>query len=519
MNHADRSQPAKEPSGPEIKWRNLFAGAAFLAAITLLVLIGWLGYRILAELRGATERVTHTHQVIEELQEVLTHLADAETGQRGFIITGDERYLKPYIAALGEADKDLATLKALTADNPEQHKRLTVIEATVRVRLDTLRANIEIRKTRGFKVTRALLLAGKDRMLTNTARSQVDEASAVEMKLLQERSTLLAKKIAKVNYTLLAGSLLAVVLLGAAFMVLKREITRRGRVESTLDRQQKQLYVMLEERRRATNELTRQRKNLEKMNERLEEEATERIKAQELLKTTNAELEEANVELEAFNYSVAHDLRKPLTAVNGYCQAIRELCDDKLDEQCSGYLQGAYDGTLRMNRLIDTLLNFSRLTRIELKLETVDLSGLAQVVATDLKLADPTRRAAFQITEGLTAAGDASLLRVVLDNLLGNAWKYTGMRDEAVIEFGEIEIDGKTAYFVRDNGAGFAAADADKLFIPFQRLTGAEEYKGFGIGLATVDRIIRRHGGKIWAEGEEGKGATFYFMLGSALSA
>jgi len=225
------------------------------------------------------------------------------------------------------------------------------------------------------------------------------------------------------------------------------------------------------------------------------------------------ELEAANRELEAFNYTVAHDLRRPLTVVNGYCQAIREICSDQLDEQCQGYLQEAYDGTLRMNRLIDALLNFSRLAHVELRRETVDLSTMAHLVAAELKLAGPGRKVTILIAEGVSADGDAALLRVVLDNLLGNAWKYSATREKAVIEFGATEIDGKPAYFVRDNGTGFDNADVDKIFTPFQRLSGSEECQGFGIGLATVARIIGRHGGKVWAEGEFGKGATFYFTL------
>lgn len=241
------------------------------------------------------------------------------------------------------------------------------------------------------------------------------------------------------------------------------------------------------------------------------EEEIERLNTE--LAARAAELEAANRELEAFNFTVAHDLRKPLTTVNGYCEVIREQCGDKLDEQCKSYLQEAYDGTWRMNRLIDTLLNFSRLSHVELRRETVDLSAMAQALAAELKLAEPARRATFRITEGISVTGDASLLHIVLENLLGNAWKYTGKREEAVIEFGMTEIDGRPACFVRDNGPGFAAADAEKIFIPFQRLPGVEEYRGFGIGLATVDRIIRRHGGKVWAEGEPGNGATFYFTL------
>jgi PAS domain S-box-containing protein len=231
------------------------------------------------------------------------------------------------------------------------------------------------------------------------------------------------------------------------------------------------------------------------------------------LEAANHELGEANRELEAFNYTVAHDLRQPLNTVSSYCQVIGELCGVRLDEQCRDFLRQTYEGTLRMNQLIEALLNFSRMARVELRREQVDLSATAKAVAQELKLTEPGRRVTFLIAEGIAVEGDGGLLRIVLTNLIGNAWKYTGMREEATIEFGTVEIDGDPACFVRDNGPGFDMADADKLFTPFQRLPGVEGYRGFGIGLATVERVIRRHDGRIWAEGEPGKGATFYFTL------
>ena len=225
------------------------------------------------------------------------------------------------------------------------------------------------------------------------------------------------------------------------------------------------------------------------------------------------ELENVNQELEAFNYTVAHDLRKPLTVVNGYCQAIRELCGDKLDSECTGYLQETYNGTLRMNRLIDTLLKFSQLAHAEPKIERLELYPICEEIASELRQAEPERQVTFRLASGLFAEADPNLLRVVLSNLFGNAWKYTSNREEAVIEFGATEVDGKRAYFVRDNGMGFDSAEADKLFAPFQRLRSDKDIEGLGIGLATVASIIKRHGGKVWAEGEPGKGATFYFTL------
>ena len=230
------------------------------------------------------------------------------------------------------------------------------------------------------------------------------------------------------------------------------------------------------------------------------------------LAAANIELAAANIELEAFNYSVSHDLRRPLTIINSYCQVIQEMCGSKLDDECKRYVREMYEGTLSMDRLIDTLLKFSRITRVEVRHDKVDLSSIVQEMAMGLELSGPERRVIFKIAKGIVVDGDAGLLRVVLNNLLGNAWKYTGDRKETVIEFGVTEIAGKSACFVQDNGPGFDMAYADKLFIPFQRLPGTK-VDGHGIGLATVERIVRRHGGKVWAVGELGKGATFFFTL------
>jgi PAS domain S-box-containing protein len=226
-----------------------------------------------------------------------------------------------------------------------------------------------------------------------------------------------------------------------------------------------------------------------------------------------AELEDANRELEAFNYTVAHDLRNPLNTLSLSCQGIEIFCADQLNDECKGYVRNIYNSTMHMNQLIDALLTFSRMGHVEPHREKVDLCALAQEVVAVLQQNEPERQIDFHIADGIEANGDANLLRVVLDNLLGNAWKYTVKQEQAVIEFGVREIDGVTTYFVRDNGAGFDKADADKLFVPFQRLPGAETSKGFGIGLATVERIIRRHGGRVWAEGNLDKGATFSFTL------
>ncbi len=247
---------------------------------------------------------------------------------------------------------------------------------------------------------------------------------------------------------------------------------------------------------------------------------TGRKRAEQEIEVLNAnlysrayELEVVNQQLDAFNYTVSHDLRKQLTAINGYSQMVRQEFNANYDEQCQGYLQGIHDGIRRLNELIETLLNFARLTRNDIHLETVDLSKVAWVVAAELMITEPERRVTFKIAKGVTVDCDPKLLNEVMESLIGNAWKYTGKKKQAVIEFGMSEVEGRKFCFVRDNGVGFDMAHTSMLFSAFQRLPGAEEFTGFGIGLATVQRIIQLHGGRVWAAGEAGKGATFSFTL------
>jgi signal transduction histidine kinase len=241
----------------------------------------------------------------------------------------------------------------------------------------------------------------------------------------------------------------------------------------------------------------------------------ERKRAEEEIRTSNQQLEVANKELEAFSYSVSHDLRAPLRSIDGFSQALLEDYAEKLDEEGKDYLLRVRASTQRMGELIDDMLNLSRVTRREMRRERVDLSAMAHALAAKLQQSAPDRQVDFVIADGLSAEGDARLLRIVMDNLLGNAWKYASKHPRARIEFGFAQNNGQSAYFVRDDGAGFDMAYADKLFGAFQRLHRQTEFSGTGIGLATVQRIMHRHGGRVWAEGEVEKGATFYFTLSS----
>lgn len=227
------------------------------------------------------------------------------------------------------------------------------------------------------------------------------------------------------------------------------------------------------------------------------------------------ELEILNHELEAFNYTVSHDLRTPLTVISGYCQVLKEVYGPSLDAEGREFINEISSGIYQMSDLISTLLNFSKINRAALSISNVDLSKMAFEISEQLKIAYPTdRKVHFQIKPGVQANGDKALLKVLLENLLGNALKYTSTKEEALIEFGLEATGDRQVYFVRDNGVGFDTALSERIFIPFQRLDNSKDIEGNGIGLATVKRIIQRHGGEIWAEGKIGHGATFSFTLG-----
>lgn len=254
------------------------------------------------------------------------------------------------------------------------------------------------------------------------------------------------------------------------------------------------------------------------------EDVTERMRAEARVQALNRtlearvalrtrELSHANQELEAFAYSVSHDLRAPLRSIDGFSRLLSERYRDSIDVSGQDYLKRIRSASARMSDLIDALLKMSRVSRGELKYAQVDLTAMAHDIAAELRNSEPSRQVAFDIAPGLVAQGDPALLRNLMDNLMGNAWKFTRACKDARIEVGR---NGEGEFFVRDNGAGFATEYAAKLFRPFQRLHTQAEYAGHGIGLASVKRVVERHGGSIRAEGEVGKGATFVFGLPQA---
>lgn len=268
------------------------------------------------------------------------------------------------------------------------------------------------------------------------------------------------------------------------------DITKRVQAEDALKRMNANLESLVQDR---TQELERQACELQRREH---------------------ELEVANHELETFSYSVSHDLKSPLFVMNTFTQLLTDEYGDKHDAKLEGYLSNMREACQWMSSLIENLLKLAHVTRVELKRTRVDLSALAGEITTALRLKDPTRHVEFEVQPGIVVEADAGLTMSLLENLMGNAWKFTSRSAAAKLAFGALYPGDEPVFYVRDNGAGFDMREAGRLFTAFQRLHRESEYRGTGIGLATVSRIVNRHGGRIWAEAEVGKGATFYFTLG-----
>lgn len=237
------------------------------------------------------------------------------------------------------------------------------------------------------------------------------------------------------------------------------------------------------------------------------------LQQKKIIEYQNRLLSEKNMELKSFSHSVSHDLRGSLRRIDGFTKILLTDCKDQLNEEATGYLLRIVENSQNLGQMIDSLMRLAKLSHNQLMLQTVNLSELAANIINQLKKNEPERQVEIDIKSEMIVKGDKSLLELALKNLIKNAWKFTGKTPQAIIEFGEQEIDGKRTFYIKDNGAGFNAQYKDKLFKEFSRLHNKEQFEGTGIGLAIVYRIISRHGGEIWAEGQEKHGATFYFRL------
>jgi len=424
------------------------------------------------------EWVAHTHQVLEGIASVVIDITDAEAAQRGYILTSEESFLQPFILDGSHAAADLRNLRELTSDNPIQQHNLDRLDLMVADKFAEMQHRIDIRKQQGLNASAEAVKQGPGNLLLGPIRELAASMNQEENRLLKRRLIVAAAASRKTKGVTVLGNVLALFFLGIAGFVIQKEMG---------------------ERKRGQDEIKRLNQDLEGQVE---------------------ELVNANRELDAFTHSLAHDLRAPLRHMHGFAELLREAWYDKFDEDGRHFLGKILISSKEMGMLVDDLLNFSRLARVEVQASPVDPRELVDRARQELEPEIGSRIVTWEIAPLPSVRADPALLYQALFNILANAVKYTRKCAAARIEVGCLNGDGDSGdsvtLFVRDNGAGFDMQYVEKLFRVFQRLHRAEDFEGTGVGLANVRRIVERHGGRVWADGSLGHGATFYLSLPAA---
>jgi PAS domain S-box-containing protein len=555
-------------------------------ALVILAAVAALAYRSIDAAADTLGWVEHTHQELRQIGEVSAAYARAASARRTYLVAGDASLLAEVPDLDANTVRTVAAVRASTADNPSQGRRLDLLSLLLTQRMALLDAWVALRRAGDLQGETADGLA-----LTARIRTVREEMEAEENRLLVERDARTRHDLARTKLSEVVGTLGSFAILLFVFGRLAREIARRKRSAEALRASEHFLDSIVENIPnmvfvKEANELRFERINLageqllgveresllgkndfdlfpadqaesfravdrRTMSDRvvvdiaeepiktrdgerwlhtkkvpvldaqgvpryllgISEDITERRKVAAALKAARDTAEAANQELETFSYSVAHDLRAPLRAIDGFGQALAEDCAGQLDATGVDHLQRIRTAAQQMGELIDGLLGLSKVTRGEIVRADLDLTQIARQSGARLREAHPQQEVELLVDEGLVSVGDPRLLTAVFDNLLGNAWKFTSKCAHPRVEVGSRTEDGHPVFFVRDNGAGFEQAYVHKLFGAFQRLHGAAEFEGSGIGLATVQRIVRRHGGGVWAQGEVGRGAMFSFTL------
>jgi signal transduction histidine kinase len=451
-------------------------------ALGILGIVFGLSVRSTSALVDNTFWVDHTYRVIESLNDLTRNASEATGARRGFALTGDARQLDKYARAVRDMGDAARRVRVLTSDNPRQQDRLDALEPAIANRIARLDAALQHRRTHGFEPDWEAKEArdgtvGADE-LSRRMEALLDEERG--LLVLRERRT--AENVGWSKKGEIVGVGLSLALIAVVVVRLRREIRRRERSERAL-RESAQAISGL--------------------NEGLERRVEERT----------AELTMANAELEAFSYSVVHDLRAPLRGMGSFAEVLLTEHGDALSPDAQDCLREIHQNARKMATLIDGLVSMSWILRAEIRRTELDLTGLVRAVGGRLTASESRPAPILVVSEGLRVVADLGLLQVLVETLLSNAWKFAKTATTARIDVGAVESDGERVLFVRDNGAGFDMAYADKLFAPFGRLHTEREFPGIGIGLATAKRIVQRHGGRIWAEGRVGEGAAFHFTL------
>lgn len=468
------AQLARVAKRSTVWWVGVIYGVAALVVVGIAVIT----YRATQELMATQRDVDHTHVVLGLIERAYSSVVGSASAVRDYVVADDELALAGRDEELSRLYSALQDLAETTADNPAQQRRLERLRPLIEARVDWINRTLLTHQSEGGDAARAALRDPEPRRLTADIRTVLDEMRLEEERLLSTRFA--AQESSQARSVLVSVMLMLAVAIAvlAGLIALVRDGRYKDRLRTLIAERERRLAVANDDLRR------------------------------------NAEaLSVANKELESFSYSISHDLRSPLRAIDGFASMLEEDCAKSLDAEGRRYISVIRDNAGRMSALIDDLLKFSRLGRQRLQAADTPTEQIVQRACAEALTAFPQSTAQFDIGPLPKSHGDASLLHQVWVNLIANAVKYSSRVANPHVTIGG-EVTGDSArYFVRDNGAGFDMRYVDKLFGVFQRLHGPDEFPGTGVGLAIVQRIVSRHGGRAWAEGELGKGATFYFTL------
>ncbi len=466
---------------------------SFCVLVIALALNGVVSYRATLQMIENERWVSHTHQVLAQLAKVHALLTEAETSQRGFLITGSRLYLEPYEVSVASLGEHLRSLHELTADNPAQRERLAELEPTVQARLQSLERGIELRRS-GWEAAQGHIASGTGKRLMDQVGSIISAMTRSEEELLVERSLQSKKSGRSAILTLTVANALLLVLVVLAFNLIRRDLIRRLQAEEAL--------------RRAHDELEG----------KVQARTAELKDANERLTISTLDLERSNRELQDFAFVASHDLQEPLRKIQAFGDRLKSKHGAALGDEGRDYLDRMQAAARRMHTLINDLLTFSRVTSKAQPFVPVDLEQVTHEVLSDLEIRVNEAGGRVEVGDLPTLEADPLQMRQLLQNLLGNALKFRRDGVPPVVRLSAAEAGGNGSgpacrLVVEDNGIGFDVKYLDRIFTPFQRLHGRSEYEGTGMGLAVCRRIVERHGGAITAESTPGEGTRFLVTL------
>ena len=477
---------------------------ALAAALGVLLVNALVAERTVADLVHNNDRVAHTHRVLEALETAESLVKDAETGQRGYLITGRDEHLDPYSRAIAGFDTHLQRLRELVADNPLQQQNVEALGQLVFERFGILREVVERQRTAGPDAARDLVRAGRGLPVMNEIRNLVGEMKAVEQRLLDERAEAARRSFRIVSLANGLGAGLGIALIGLSFALFRRDTKNREEAAADLKRLNDELENRVQHRTEA----------LSRAVDHLHSEVTDRTRAQEAANAATVELRRSNRELQEFAQVASHDLQEPLRKIQAFGDRLGARSGDALDDTAQDFLRRMLDAAARMRRLIDDLLTFARVTTRARPPEPVDLRAVAEEVVADLQGRLQETGGRIEVGDLPTVEAEPTQMRQLLQNLLGNAVKFHRPDVPPVVTItGRATNEDSVEVTVADNGIGFDEKYLDRIFNVFQRLHGRAEYDGTGMGLAIVRKIVDQHGGTITAQSRPGEGAAFVVTL------